>query len=337
MSKNKNAVLRYNVLDKCFQNIGRKYYFQDLLDVVNEALLEENPKSAGIQTRQLRDDIRFMKSNISGGGYSAPIVTIREGKKAYYRYSDPKFSINQRPLNSTEAEQLKNAISILQRFEGSPEFEWVNELAPMLNDQFGLKNESKKVMGYDSNIDYIGYKYITPLFNAIVNERVLEIKYQPFGKSEQLYQFHPYYLKQYINRWFILGKSNFDFESYQVLALDRILDIQEVAARYKVNNEDWDSYFYDMIGVSKPPEAKVEEVKLLFSKEQTPYVETKPLHPSQKSTVMENGELLVRLNLIINYELETKLLSFGEKVKVIAPKSLQTIIASRIAQAIKKY
>ena len=48
--------------------------------------------------------------------------------------------------------QLKYSLG----FEGSPEFEWVNELAPMLNDQFGLKDESKKVMAFDSNIDYSG-------------------------------------------------------------------------------------------------------------------------------------------------------------------------------------
>ena len=70
MSINKNAVLRYNTLDKCFKNHGRKHYFQDLLDIINAVLTDDNPKSTGIQTRQLRDDIRFMKSE---AGYFAPI------------------------------------------------------------------------------------------------------------------------------------------------------------------------------------------------------------------------------------------------------------------------
>ena len=85
MATNRNAVIRYNALDKCFQNFGRKYYFQDLLDIVNEALIDFDPNSAGIKTRQLRDDIRFMKSD---AGYSAPIETYSEGRKAYYRYDD---------------------------------------------------------------------------------------------------------------------------------------------------------------------------------------------------------------------------------------------------------
>lgn len=333
MSINKNAVLRYNVLNKCFQNFGRKYFFQDLLEEVNLALVEDNPETSGIQIRQLREDIRFMKSD---SGYAAPIEAYREGKKAYYRYTDKKFSINNSPLNATEAEQLKNAISILQRFEGSPEFEWVNELSPMLNDQFDLKNTSRKVMGFDSNIDYSGYQFITPLFNAIVNQRVLTIDYKPFNNKEYKIEFHPYYLKQFNNRWFLLGRNESLDNNRWNLALDRIVDLKEIDKVYVSDTTDWEDYFYDIIGVSRPSE-KVERVTLLFSKEQAPYIQTKPLHPSQRGTLNDTGELTVTIDLILNYELEMKLLSFGDKVKVISPESLVTSISRRIKLASQKY
>ena len=333
MSINKNAVLRYNVLNKCFQNFGRKYFFQDLLEEVNLALVEDNPETSGIQIRQLREDIRFMKSD---SGYAAPIEAYREGKKAYYRYTDKKFSINNSPLNATEAEQLKNAISILQRFEGSPEFEWVNELSPMLNDQFDLKNTSRKVMGFDSNIDYSGYQFITPLFNAIVNQRVLTIDYKPFNNKEYKIEFHPYYLKQFNNRWFLLGRNESLDNNKWNLALDRIVDLKEIDKVYVSDTTDWEDYFYDIIGVSRPSE-KVERVTLLFSKEQAPYIQTKPLHPSQRGTLNDTGELTVTIDLILNYELEMKLLSFGDKVKVISPESLVTSISRRIKLASQKY
>ena len=54
MAINKNALLRYKVLDKCFRNNGRRYYIEDLLMEVNDALLDENPNSSGIQLRQLK-------------------------------------------------------------------------------------------------------------------------------------------------------------------------------------------------------------------------------------------------------------------------------------------
>jgi len=111
MPINKNGVLRYNALDKCLSNPGREYFFDDLMNEVNNALLMEDPKSTGIQIRQLRKDIQFMKSE---AGYSAPILAYRYMKKAFYRYEDLSFSINNSPLNQLEANQLKSALAILQ-------------------------------------------------------------------------------------------------------------------------------------------------------------------------------------------------------------------------------
>jgi predicted DNA-binding transcriptional regulator YafY len=334
MATNKNAVLRYNTLDKCFSNFGRKYYFDDLLEKVNEVLSELEPNSTGIKTRQLREDMRFMKSE---AGYSAPIRAFKDGKKAYYRYEDKNYSINNSPLNSTEAEQLKNAISVLQRFEGAPQFEWVSEMGPMLSSQFGLNKIEQNVMSYESNIDYTGYNNIMPIFNAIVNKRVLEIEYEPFGKEAYKMNFHPYYLKQYNNRWFAFGlNEKLNIPKWN-LALDRIISIKECSGNYIKTDIDWDEHFYDIIGVTTPEDSLPEEVELIFSKEQANYINTKPLHPSQKAKFLDTGELKVILKLIINYELETTIISFGEKVKVIKPTKLKTSIINRLNEAVKKY
>ena len=67
-----------------------------------------------------------------------------------------------------------------KRFEGSIEFEWMSEIAPLLNDHFGLKNDQRKIIGHDTNIDYTGYKWINTVFNAISNEQVLDIHYKNF-------------------------------------------------------------------------------------------------------------------------------------------------------------
>lgn len=334
MATNKNAVIRYLALDRCFSNFGRRYYFKDLLDKVNNALYEFDPDSTGIKTRQLRDDIRYMKSE---AGYSASIIAIPDGKKAYYRYEDKDFSINNSPLNETEAEQLKNAISILQRFEGAPQLEWINEVGPMLSSQFGLSNNEQKVMAYDSNIDYSGYDKIMPLFNAIVNKRVLKVEYEPFNKEAYTFSFHPYYLKQYNNRWFAFGlNEKLNIPTWN-LALDRIKAIDECSDKYIENDIEWEDHFYDIIGVTTNENGELEEVELIFSSNQANYIYTKPLHPSQKAKFLESGELHVTIKVILNYELKMKLLSFGEKVKVIKPKELKDEIFSRLNDARNQY
>ena len=334
MATNKNAVLRYNTLDRCFSNFQRRYYFEDLIDAVNQALWQFDPNLEGIKTRQLRDDIRFMKSE---DGYGAPIESIRDGKKAYYRYEAKDFSINKKSLNSTEAEQIKRAISILQRFEGAPEFEWVNELAPMLAVQFGLNTTKQRIMSFESNIDYSGYDKILPIFNAIENKRVIEVLYHPFNKPEYALKFHPYHLKQFNNRWFVLGLN----EKLKIptwnLALDRIESLEETSEKYIETDIDWEEHFYDIIGVTTPDKGIVEEIELIFSQEQANYINTKPLHASQRAKFLESGELLVKLNVIPNYELEITLLAFGEKVKVVHPVELKLKLIERLENALKHY
>jgi len=334
MATNKNAVLRYNTLDKCFSNFGRKYYFEDLLECVNEALYEFNPESEGIRTRQLRDDISFMKSN---AGYSAPIVAYKDGKKAYYRYEEKGFSINNKPLTVTEVELMNNFLSILQRFEGSPQFEWLIEIGPMLVSQFGLNKTERKIMGYESNIDYTGYDKIQPLFNAIVNKRVLNIHYEPFNKDSIDLTFHPHYLKQYNNRWFVFGlNEDLKIPTWN-MPLDRIKSIKEVSSKYIDNTIDWEEHFYDIIGVTTYDKCVLEEIELIFTKEEAKYVTTKPLHPSQRAKELQTDELQIIIKVIPNYELEMKLLSYGENVKVIRPESIKQRIAERLKQASKNY
>lgn len=61
------------------------------------------------------------------------------------------------------------------------------------------------------------------------------------------------------------------------------------------------------------------------------------MHWSQKIRLLQDGKLEVRIKVIINYELETRILSFGEKVKVLEPESLVTRILDRIKLQIKNY
>ncbi len=334
MSITKNALLRYQTLDRCFKNSGRSYLIEDLLDEINQALTDEKPENSGIQIRQLREDIRFMRSEL---GYSAPIETrVISGKKHAYYYSDPSFSINNSPLNSTEVEQLKSVLTLLNRFQGSPGFEWLTEMSVILKDTFHIKSNDKKVISFESNIDYTGHEFITSIFNAIVNKRVLKINYMPFGKDAHELIFHPYHLKQFNNRWFVFGlNQNLDVPAWN-LALDRIASMNEIHDEYIEDDTDWDFYFTEIIGVSKPYQVEEVEVQLLFSEKQAPYILTKPIHETQKDYEHEDG-LLVKIKVIPNFELEQLILSFGEGVTVISPLDLKEKIMARIKNSLDQY
>lgn len=62
MSANKNAQLRYQILDRCFSNFKKKYTIDDLIEEVNEKLYDMN--GIEVSLRQIREDIKFMRGTM---------------------------------------------------------------------------------------------------------------------------------------------------------------------------------------------------------------------------------------------------------------------------------
>ncbi|MDB5006254.1 MAG: transcriptional regulator [Mucilaginibacter sp.] len=326
MPTNKHAQIRYLALDKCLSNRGRRYYIGDLVTACNEAIRDFTGKNDGVKKRQVYEDIKFMESE---RGWSAIIEKIKDGKQVYYRYKDDHYSINQSPLSEVELTQIKEVIFTLSRFTGLPQFEWVSEISNRLRTLSNnrLRRDSR-VIDFEQNQYLKGLEHISTLFNAINNNRTVSIKYLPFKGENVLYhQFHPYYLKQYNLRWFVFGLTEGEMQLTN-FALDRIQVIEELQIPFIPNKDiDFNEYFEDIIGVTLPENGKIETVVISVASDLLPYLETKPLHGSQKRG-SENGVLMFQL--IINYELISKLLAFGDRIKVLQPLSLVNTMRHKI-------
>jgi predicted DNA-binding transcriptional regulator YafY len=336
MATNKNALIRYKVLDTCFRNSGRRYFIDDLLEACDKVLSEIDLLSNGISRRQLFEDISFMESE---EGWSIELTKEREGKKVFYRYTNPSFSINNMPLNEVEINQLKSAIDILSQFKGMPQFEWIHELVPKLKQGLAPDDVSNTIIEFDNNEYLKGIEFLGQLHNAIFYKQVLSISYKPF-EADNPYDLilHPYFLKQYNNRWFLFGYNSENQKFDWNLALDRIVAVKELNVEFKKNTEiDWLEYFEDIIGVTKPVGEKTEAVVLHFIGKTGNYMETKPIHGSQKSKWLDDDTLEITLDIIINYELERLILSYADSVSVIKPEKLASQIYKRLNAAGKLY
>jgi predicted DNA-binding transcriptional regulator YafY len=326
MAKHKHALIRYLALDRCLRNTWRTYTIDDLLNACNEAIFNHYPNSTGIQRRQLFTDIEFLRSE---DGYGMDIEKKRDGRKSYYRYRNPKDSITESWLNETEAGQIKEALSVLARFKGLPQFEWISEITARLESGFALQKGAKHIIDFEQNRYLRGLGYITPLFNAILNKRALKISYKSFKSSKsEIIPFHPYFLKQFNNRWFCFG-YNETYKNISNLPLDRIESIKESGLPYRINETvDFEAYFKDVVGVTV--EGEMHQVLLKITKELWPYIETKPLHSTQKVKKFAQDHVLICLELKLNYEFESILLSHGEKIEILKPELLRNKLSERI-------
>jgi predicted DNA-binding transcriptional regulator YafY len=326
------TLIRYLAYDRCLQNRGFKYTWQDLQKTANQDLEDRDYQPIG--KTQFFQDIKDLK----GAPYLAPIETYKDGGQSYYRYSDANYSFRKHELTEAEAEQVRSALSVLSRFKGMPQFEWVQEMIPKIEQTFRLGNQSEEIIGFEQNVDLKGLNYFGELFNAILHKKVLKLKYKSF-KSDQTIEhtIHPYFLKQYNNRWFLFGKNQ-EYQGITNLALDRIEgEILPVNQTYVENTGiDFNEYFEDIIGVTKPVGKQAEKVKLWFSPTQAPYIHTKPLHGTQKEKWDESG-LTITIEVIPNVELEQLILRYGENCSVLEPEELKQKVQIRLKGALTNY
>lgn len=335
MATNKHAIIRYQTLDKCFRNSGRKYFIEDLIEECNKAIRDFTSNPEGIKRRQIYDDIIFMESE---QGWSIQLKRQKEGRKVYLRYEDINFSIYNTPLNSAEETQLKEALLTLSRLKGMPNFNWIDEITTRINAGLDLSHQSTKVIEFDQNQYLTGIGFVDPLYKAIVSQKVISISYRSFKQElEQQIILHPYFLKQYNSRWFLFG-LNERYKSISNLALDRILGIATTDIEFEKNTDiEFEDFFEDLIGVTFPESA--EPVKILLKVRATlwPYIKTKPLHGSQKTKEVNDEYTIIELNLIVNYELISMLFSYAENITVLEPKELVEEMHSKAKKLLSNY
>lgn len=335
MATNKHAQIRYQALDRCFQNNRRRYFIEDLVEACNNAIHDYTGILDGVRKRQVQSDIAFMESE---AGWSVVIDRIRDGRRVFYRYSDPSFSINKQPLSEAEVGQLKEVIYMLNRFKGIPQFEWMEEILARFESEFKLRGNITNVVEFEQNPYLKGLNYFSIIFNAIINNQTLNLTYQRFGQKSKKYVFYPYFLKQYNNRWFVFGMCDHlkDKRYITSLALDRVEKMFIDSTPYIGNNDiDFNEYFEDVIGVSIHNK-EIEPIILEIDNVLYPYVETKPLHGSQR--VIKRGEqvITIELKLRVNYELENLLLGYIDKIRIVSPNHLKEKMLSRLSEAMER-
>lgn len=335
MPINKQALIRYHALDRCFGNHGRKYYIHDLVETCNQSLAEAIGENVSVQKRQIYADIRFMESE---DGYAIELERFKDGRKVYFRYFDPVFSIRNQPINEAEKAQLQETLDLLGRFGGMPQFEWIEELKVRLASQEKEAEGKSVTVFFEQNPYLTGTSYFWPLFQAVQHQRVLKVVYQGFRQPEPVnIFFHPYFLKEYNSRWFVFG-WNQEQAFVANLPLDRIQNLEETDRTFIPNSTiDPVTYFEDLIGVSRRLEDVPEFIILRVETSLWPYLQTKPLHGSQKVINRVDDYIDIQLALIPNFEFKSLLLSYGDELEVIAPERLRQEIRDKVLKMKSKY
>lgn len=333
MPANKDFSHRIEIIDECLRNHLQKWTLEKLTECVNEKLEERYGKKASRRT--IQNDIAYLIKE-----KNAPIDRKHDGRTVYFYYLDKTFSIKNLPIEEEDVALLKKAISMLQQVNEFQILSDVNDIIRKLENTIdNTKNSKPSAIQFERNPSTAGTQYIDELFDAITQESVLRITYQPFSKEPVDHIFHPYLLKEYRNRWFLIGRSNKAKNIAMNFALDRIKKVKNSSESFIANDLfDPEKYFNDIIGVTLPQGEVANEIEIKVSKDQAPYILTKPIHHTQQCIkTYADGAILIRLNLINNFELRSYLLSFGCDIEVVKPESLRAALAKIFLAAANCY
>lgn len=332
MPLNKKALIRYQALDKCFRNPGRKYFMEDLIASCNVVLREQYGIKSSISRRQIFNDIKDMEER-----FAIPLDKKQEGRRFYYRYQDMKFSISNHPLSASEESEMREALVTISRIKGLPHFEWIEEMITRLDAGLNSSAKQNPIIQFDQNVDVKGLVHMQEIYHAISRQNNLLIRYQSFKMTEPKdFVFSPYFLKQDSCRWYVFGLE-LGSKLLHNFPLDRILGIAESNTPFQPTDINFDDYFEDVIGVSKDNFPETLEIKIRVDAKYYPYIVTKPLHGSQKALMKTEDHVLLQIQVVENFELQALLFSYGELLEVIEPVSLRNKLAERISKMHQAY
>jgi predicted DNA-binding transcriptional regulator YafY len=334
MALNKNALIRYKTIDKCLQNRYRAWTLDDLIEACSEALYEYEGRDVNVSKRTVQLDIQMMRSDKLG--YNAPIVVYN---RKYYTYENEDYSITDIPLTENDMNVLTETVEMLKQFKDFSLFSELGGIIQKLEDKvYTERTHQAPVIHLDKNEFLQGLEHLDVLYQAIIKKVVLKINYKSFRAREaSVLTFHPFILKEFNNRWFLIGKTSVE-KPVVNLALDRILSIEyDLKTPYLDESFNGDEYYKNTIGVTVLNDAQLQEVIFRVDNYNAPYILTKPFHASQEVLEMTDEGVIFKIKVHLNFELERLILGFGDSIEVIAPGRLRNRILKKLKRSLEAY
>ena len=339
MPTNKNALIRYKYLDRLLSDYHHFYDIHDLTEKVNDMLYEDGFPE--VTQRCIEKDINTLEY----APFSAPIERFNKSGKRCIHYENRSFSIFKKEISREEQNLLREVLSTIGQFDGLDNFGWLEDF------KIGLRiEERRQIISFSNNKYLTNSNLLGTLFDNISNEVVIKLSYHTFSEETiRSIDFHPYLLKQYNDRWFLLGAADSD-QKMLTFALDRIDKVEPLPEKKFVEcPEDIYERFDDIVGVTLYEDRSIEHILCWVSDASKGYVNTKPIHESytpykgEKESLLHEqypqleGGLFFSIDCIPNFELIRELCSFGGNLVVLSPESIRDEIKNRLKAHLSQY
>ncbi len=319
MAVNKSAFQRYRIIDRCIRNSAKPFPSKkELREACEEELFGTN--EAHICDSTIEKDLRYMRVE-----HDAPIKFNRLNNG--YFYSDEKYALDKMPLTDVDVDAIKMATNILSQFKNTSLFQQFEVAIDKIVDRVNISNDVQdvaieKYVQFETVHKIEGNEHLEQILEAIKTNKVIQFGYQSYQSSiAKIRRVHPYLLKEYRNRWYLIGKSELR-DKILTFGLDRVYDLEMLSQNFKKDQDfSADRFFKHAIGITTSDELPV-DLKIETNEVLSKYLMSQPLHHSQVFKGEKKGKYQFTYYLLITYELKMQLLGFGSDLKILAPNQL---------------
>jgi predicted DNA-binding transcriptional regulator YafY len=287
-------------------------------------------------------------------GYYAPIAYDRY--HGGYYYTDPGYSISRIRVKEADIDAIEFAARILSQFRDFPIITRYAEAIDRILDVVDVRRlvsqeELEEFVQFETPVYQEGTGFLEPIIRAVKEKQVIRLRYRRFKSTkddvgstkdeagmagDDVRILHPYLLKEYRNRWYVVGLDGEKGE-IRTFGLDRIraVDVQ-TNIEYRSTNFEPGAYFRHTIGIIAP-QGKPPVIELEFRRQQAQYLLTQPVHATQQVIRETAGTVVFSFEVHPTYEFISFILGFREDVVVVKPAWLREEVRGIAEKMLKLY
>ncbi len=184
---------------------------------------------------------------------------------------------------------------------------------------------------------WVDLTFLRTVLDAIKERKRVRITYHRFQEAEArpAVEVEPFCVRYFMQRWYAVVRYS-DCETPKIIAFDRMVEVQPTDVPFKHPDDfDAESYFSLDYGMGVGFNVQPADIILKVNARQRNYIDTLPLHPSQKEIETHEDYSLYHLFMKPSTDLARAILPFGSDIRVVSPDSFRELLhgmASKVAE-----
>lgn len=201
-----------------------------------------------------------------------------------------------------------------------------DNLRNWLVDTYSVLNQVRADEQFVHRIQYeeipSGRTFLQPVIRAMRKNRVIRFRHRSFDTSQAYeYEIAPYALKIFERRWYLIGRNLYN-DKVKIYGLDRISEVTQTEKSFTMP-EDFsvEEFFRGCCGIITEGESRRVTVRVYGQARH--YVESLPLHSSQREIARDEESTTYEYQVRPNYNFYHTILSQMDMIEILSPADIR--------------